>query len=871
MVSALLYNFKMPRFSFKKRAGYSWLSLILIFQISPMDSAVGVEKNIRIAFQGPLSGPEAPVGNEQLDGVKYAIQQFNKRFSGKINVSVSLIDDQGDPAVAQKIAPTFAAIPSILGIVGPSYSGASIASIPFYKAQNLAMISPSAVRASITNPAEGAIGRPVFHRIPSAEKLEGPTLYKIATEGVSLPKVIIVDDKSSYGVALSQSIKDSTNLGNIVATISAGTSSSGVIDWRGAVDIIKSYAANVVIYAGYTPQAATLYTQLRNSGYKGILAGGEGVNNSTIFDYATSSVLEGVRLTAGTAPLSAINSDLENNFRLFVGKPSGVYAAESIDATNVLLYCIATGVTTRSQMLSCIDGFRGTSVYGHRFGFTYNGDNIKQAFYGFEIKSGSIKLTQTLGRTKLSATEIITSFPWYNVSPLEAGTKVTAAQIVTNINKANSLNDTMNTLGEYADALNANVQDDIDAQFFASLASHKTELAILENDSLTNLKSLIELKAIIDSACLVANSDTSNTDASNAVIDACSESIDAINAADDAYMAANDAINAASERLIAFEDAQTPNISVNQIITYIDRSNAVLEKLYAQADSADSLNVKISDSVDAVSFGSALTYSLQTSALRNGLLQLSAELDDLIAQNSLCAAINADESDTLESNTAIEACAEFGDAVVYAISAFGEAESNTEALEAQLVLFNAAKTAADKTAGDKAAVDKAAADLKAKQEADAKAAAALKAKQEADAKAAADLKAKQEADAKAAADLRAKLEADSKAAAELRAKLEADIKAAADLRAKQEADTKAAAEKAAADLRAKQEADTKAAAAKAAADKAAAAKAAADKAAAAKAAAAKTKKSSKATCKKGNLNRPDLLKGGKCPDGWVKK
>ena len=821
-----------------------------------MDSAVGEEKNIRIAFQGPLSGPEASVGNDELDGVKYAVQQFNKRFNGKFNVSITLIDDQGDPAVAQKIAPTFAAIPSILGIVGPSYSGAAIASMPFYKAQNLAMISPSAIRESMTDPAQGAIGFPIFHRTLSLDKIEGPYLYKIATEGVLAPKVIIVDDKSSYGVSLSQSIKAAGSSQEIIATMSANPNTAGLIDWSSTVNTVKSSAANVVIYTGYYAQAATLYTQLRNSGYKGILAGGEGVNYSSIFDFASSSVLEGVRLTAGTAPLSEINADLESNFRLFAGKPSGVYAAESIDATNVLLYCIATGVTTRNQMLECIDGFRGTSVYGHQFAFNRYGDNTKQQFFGFEIKSGSIKLTQALGRTKQSATDIVTSFPWYNVSPLEAGTKVTASQIVSNINKGNNLTDTLNALSENADALNASIQDDVDAEFFASLVGHKTELAILKSDLLAILKSLTELKAINDSVCLVANSDTSNTDASNAVIDACGESVDAINNADDAYRATEDSINAASEQLLAFEDAQTPKITVDQIITYIDRSNAVLDKLYAQTDSADSLNVKISDSIDSVSFGSALTYSLQTSALRNGLLQLSVELDDLIAQNSLCATVNADESDTLESNTAIEACAEFGDAVAYAISAFGEAESNIEAAEAQLALFNAAKTAADKAAGDKAAVDKAAADLKAKQEADAKAAADLKAKQEADAKAAAALKAKQEADAKAAADLRAQLEADAKATAALRAQLEADAKATAALRAKQEADAKAAAEKAAADLRAKQEADAKAAVEKAAADlrakqeadskaaaaKAAAAKAAAAKAAAAKAAAAKAKK-----------------------------
>jgi hypothetical protein len=390
----------------------------------------------------------------------------------------------------------------------------------------------------MTDPAQGAIGFPVFHRIPSRLEVEGPSLYKIATEGVSAPKVIIVDDQSSYGVPLSQSIKSVASPQNILATVSVGTNTSGVIDWSSTVNTVKSSGANVIIYTGYYPQAATLYTQLRNSGYKGILAGGEGVNSSSIFDFATSSVLEGVRLTAGTAPLSQINSELESNFRLFAGKPSGVYAAESIDATNVLLYCIATGVTTRTQMLTCIDGFRGTSVYGYRYGFDSYGDNIKQMYYGFEIKSGSIKLTQSFGRAKQTFLEIITSFPWYNVSPVAEGVNVTLAQVGSYTDRGNALVDGLNVHIELLDALNSATQDALDAESFSLLPSLTAQLSTLDSKLLMHSQNLDELNSIEDSVCSIINSDTSNSVESQNLQDSCAEFKDTVAAASDAFYAA---------------------------------------------------------------------------------------------------------------------------------------------------------------------------------------------------------------------------------------------------------------------------------------------------------------------------------------------
>ena len=164
-------------------------------------------------------------------------------------------------------------------------------------------------------------------------------------------------------------------------------------DWSATIAKVKTAGANVVIYTGYFPQAAPFFKQLRDSGYTGILAGGDGVLSPSFPTLAPAAVLEGVRLTAGTVPLAEISAKLEADFKKKMGKASGVYAAESIDAANVLLDCVAKGVSTRAAMLKCVKAYKGKSLAGATIKFDINGDVAGGAMNGFEVRGGVIKFT----------------------------------------------------------------------------------------------------------------------------------------------------------------------------------------------------------------------------------------------------------------------------------------------------------------------------------------------------------------------------------------------------------------------------------------------------------------------------------------------
>ena len=386
----------------KAKASGACQSVIAPASISKIQVALG--------YQGPLSGGEASNGIYQQNAVKYAIKLFNES-NPDYSVSLISVDDQGDPAVAGTVAPGIGKNKAILGVVGPAYSGATIASLPFYKAGGLVMISPSANRVPLTDSQSSDFCGPVFHRIQSAPGLskEGLALAKLATQGVTNAKVFVFDDQSFNYASLPGYVK--AGLAKVAGATLVGIDSvpDTTTDYRPTIAKIKASGADVVIYTGYYSQAAVFIKQLRDSGSKAIFAGGSGVFNQEFLQLAGAAA-EGTRLLAeSVSSLSDISPALESDYQARMGSASGTNAAESIDAVNIFLTCIAKGSVTRLSMLDCVNNFDGKSIYGSSLSFNIYGDNPDDTFHGYEVSSGQFK---SIDIYIFDASNILNNFPW---------------------------------------------------------------------------------------------------------------------------------------------------------------------------------------------------------------------------------------------------------------------------------------------------------------------------------------------------------------------------------------------------------------------------------------------------------------------------
>jgi len=342
---------------------------------------------LKIAYQGPLTGPEAQTGTDSIRGVKLALKLYNAKKPA-VKVEVFEGDDQGDEAQGGTVGAGIAADPAVIGVL-TAYSGATIAALPSYKAAGIVIVSPSATRASLTDPTSPSYGGPVFHRIVSNDDLQGPALARVATNGVKDPTVFVVNDQSSYSTGLTDVVKKALG----TAFESEDAAAKGTNDFSATIAKIKKTKSNIVIYTGYYADGAKFLKQLRDKGYKGIYAAGDGVLNSQFPKLAGKKQSEGARLTAPTVPLEVADPKTAAAFKKEFGADPGVYTTEAFDATRILLQAISAGKTTRAEILAYVKTIKFKNSAGVTLSFKENGDLLGSGLMNqFVVKNGAIKL-----------------------------------------------------------------------------------------------------------------------------------------------------------------------------------------------------------------------------------------------------------------------------------------------------------------------------------------------------------------------------------------------------------------------------------------------------------------------------------------------
>jgi branched-chain amino acid transport system substrate-binding protein len=371
----------------------STVALALSAFVSSTASAAPME--ISLAFQGPLTGTDAQTGQDEILGAKTAIAIFNQSQK-QYKVNLVAVDDQGEGAVAGRVAPGVAANKKIIGVVGPAYSGASIASFPSYKKGKLTMVSPSATRPTLTDANSSDNGFPYFHRVVGNDSLQGPAIVRWAIKGATDAKVFVIDDQTPYGTGL----RDAANeyiTAQKVSKVGSDSVAQKTSDYSATVAKIKTSGANIVIYTGYYPDGGALAKALSGANWKGQFIGGDGVLNSAYIDVAGKAAAEGTKFTAPAVPFEVIASAEQQAAFTKATKLSSaaghVYVTETFNATNVFLQCIAKGKTTREKIQACVSGGTFLTIDGtSKISFTFAGEVKGGApVGGFQVVDGVIK------------------------------------------------------------------------------------------------------------------------------------------------------------------------------------------------------------------------------------------------------------------------------------------------------------------------------------------------------------------------------------------------------------------------------------------------------------------------------------------------
>ena len=340
---------------------------------------------VKIGFEGPLSGDNAQLGINEVNAVQLAVDQANAANTFGFKVTLVKSDDVGDPAKAPAAATTLQQDPAILGVVGPSFSGATQAVGASYDAANLVLISPSA-----TNPTLTTLGFKSFHRVVPPDSLEGKEAGDYLAKKAK--KVFVVDDLSDYGKGAADAVETELKAKNIPTDrqgVDAKTTDYSVI-----ANQVKASGDDALFYGGYDTQAAQFAKALKAAGYTGITMTGNG-GKSSKFTSGAGDAGDGWLFSCGcldatVAPQAKAFSDA---YTAAFKTPPSTYSPEAYDATNALLTAIkAAGASpTRAKVFAAVNAldYKGITT---EIKFQPNGEVSAQVINLYKQASGSIGL-----------------------------------------------------------------------------------------------------------------------------------------------------------------------------------------------------------------------------------------------------------------------------------------------------------------------------------------------------------------------------------------------------------------------------------------------------------------------------------------------
>ena len=155
---------------------------------------------LKLGFFGALTGSDAQLGINILDGEKLAVSQYNAN-NPPDKVSVVTFDSQGNPAQANNGATTLIN-DHVVAVIGPAFSGESAAADPIFESAGVPNVS-----ASATNIKLAQNGWKFFHRVLADDQAQGTGDGDYLTKTLGAKTVAVIDDSSVYGEGLANVVR----------------------------------------------------------------------------------------------------------------------------------------------------------------------------------------------------------------------------------------------------------------------------------------------------------------------------------------------------------------------------------------------------------------------------------------------------------------------------------------------------------------------------------------------------------------------------------------------------------------------------------------------------------------------------------------
>lgn len=349
---------------------------------------VATAADLKVGIMVPTTGSEATYGKDMENAINLAADEINKA-GGVLGMQVvtmtgdAACDPQQATAAASKLVSA-----EVNAVVGGYCSGATLPTMKIYGDANIPLIIPAANSTKLIdiNPGNAfQINSTGFDQVKTAIDL-------FTAKGIN--KLAIIHQGDGYSEDLAKLTREKwSEMGKEV--VAYEVVNKGEQDQSALVTRIKSKAPDAVFWTAYYADGAMVIKQLRQGGYRNLIAVGDGSNSPKLLEIAGKAA-EGVYCFSNpTVEYLPEAKTFHADYKAKYNQNPDAYAALSYDGMKLLADAITrAGSTDKAAIIKALSETKDFTGIAGPISFTEQNTLARSNFVTLVAKGGKWALNK---------------------------------------------------------------------------------------------------------------------------------------------------------------------------------------------------------------------------------------------------------------------------------------------------------------------------------------------------------------------------------------------------------------------------------------------------------------------------------------------
>lgn len=361
------------------------------------DDGGGSGDTLNIGFMGDLSGPDSAIVIPPRQGAQLAVDQYNATNPPK-KIKLIPYDTQGKEDQAAQLAPKAIKDDKIVAMIGPAFSGESLAVDGILEQGKVANITPSA-----TNPDLSKKGWKYWHRLVATDAAQGAGVAEAMIKAKQPKKAYVINGKKPYSVGIGDHAFNTFKSKGI--DVQRDQIDETASDYSSTVTKVRAANPDVIFYGGYYSEGGKLLKQLRDGGVTALWASGDGSLDAKLIEGAGAKQAENAVLACPCFIPFGEQTDqtlvkFVNDYKGKFNTDPAIYSTEGYDAATALIAAIKAGNDTGEKINNFLKTYDVKGV-SKQVKWGADGELANTTIHLYQVQGGAIKWLGTSDQAQL--------------------------------------------------------------------------------------------------------------------------------------------------------------------------------------------------------------------------------------------------------------------------------------------------------------------------------------------------------------------------------------------------------------------------------------------------------------------------------------